>query len=216
MKGRQDKQESKASNALADPSHLPSFEDNEEFEQEGNNVIRVIIETAKGSRNKFSYDEELHVFRLKKVLPEGMSFPCDFGFVPSTLADDGDPLDVLVLMDEAGCTGALVDCRVIGAILGEQTSKKEPKPVRNDRLLAVAIPSHTHSDLQDIGQLNDHQLRELEAFFVNYHRQYEEKFKLLGRCGAKDALKMVKQSIKRQAAAGRCILPFASKCGDFT
>jgi inorganic pyrophosphatase len=161
--------------ALADPSQLPSFEDQGQAKQQGDNVIRVIIETAKGSRNKFSYDEKLHVFRLKKVLPEGMSFPYDFGFVPSTLAEDGDPLDAVVLMDEAGCTGALVDCRVIGAIQGEQTSKDEPKPVRNDRLLAVAIPSHTHSDLKDIAELNGTLLRELESFFVNYHQQYGEK-----------------------------------------
>jgi inorganic pyrophosphatase len=200
MKNRQPKANTPA-NGLADPSHLPSFEDEKEFALPNENVVRVIIETAKGSRNKFSYDEKLHVFRLKKVLPEGMSFPCDFGFIPSTLADDGDPLDALVLMDQAGCTGALVDCRVIGAILGEQTSKDEPKPVRNDRILAVAIPSHTHSDLDDIEQLNSTQLRELESFFCNYHQQYGEKFKVLGRCGAKEALKMVKKAIKKQDAA---------------
>ena len=67
-------------------------------------MIHVVIETAKGSRNKFSFDQDLNVFRLKKVLPEGMSFPYDFGFVPSTRAEDGDPLDVLVLMDEPGRT----------------------------------------------------------------------------------------------------------------
>jgi len=183
--------------ALADPSRLPSFETEQEYEQQGE-VIRVVIETAKGSRNKFSYDEKLHIFRLKKVLPEGMSFPCDFGFIPSTLAPDGDPLDAVVLMDEPGCTGALVDCRVIGAICGEQTSKQEPKPVRNDRILAVAIPSHTHSDLNDIKQLNENHLRELTAFFVNYHQQYGEKFKVIAHASARDALKMVHRAVKQR------------------
>lgn len=75
------------------------------FDRDANHAIHVVIETPRGSRNKVSFDEDLGVFRLKKVLPEGMSFPYDFGFVPSTLADDGDPLDVLVLMDEAAFTG---------------------------------------------------------------------------------------------------------------
>jgi inorganic pyrophosphatase len=177
----------------ADPAHLPAFEQED-------SVVRVVIETAKGSRNKFSYDEKLHVFRLKKVLPEGMSFPCDFGFIPSTLADDGDPIDALVLMDEAGCTGSLVECRVIGAIRAEQTTKDGDK-IRNDRILAVANPSHTHSDLNDIQNLNQSLLREIEKFFVNYHAEYGEKFKVLGHCGPKDALKLVKKAMKRQSAA---------------
>ena len=109
---------------MANPTRLPSFNGDE-------GVIHVIIETEKGSRNKFSFDEDLNVFRLKKVLPEGMSFPYDFGFIPSTRAEDGDPLDVLVLlMDEPGCTGCLVECRVIGAICGEQS--ENGKKIRND------------------------------------------------------------------------------------
>jgi inorganic pyrophosphatase len=162
-------------------------------------VVHVVVETARGSRNKFSYDEEQNVFRLKKVLPEGMSFPYDFGFVPSTLAEDGDPLDVLVLMDEPGCTGCLIECRVIGAILGEQS--ENGKKVRNDRLVGVALPSHTHSDLKNIGDLNSNLLREVEQFFVNYHAQYGTRFKPIGRVGAQEALEMVRNGIKRKEAA---------------
>jgi inorganic pyrophosphatase len=162
-------------------------------------VVHVVVETARGSRNKFSYDEEQNVFRLKKVLPEGMSFPYDFGFVPSTLAEDGDPLDVLVLMDEPGCTGCLIECRVIGAILGEQS--EDGKKVRNDRLVGVALPSHTHSDLKNIGDLNSNLLREVEQFFVNYHAQYGTRFKPIGRVGPKEALKMLRNGIKRKEAA---------------
>jgi inorganic pyrophosphatase len=121
--------------------------------------LRVVIEIARGSRNKMTYDEELEMFRLKKVLPEGMTFPYDFGFVPSTLADDGDPLDALVLMDEPGTMGCVVDCRVVGAILGEQTEGK--KKLRNDRLIVVAIPSHTHADIKRVTDLNSALLEEL-------------------------------------------------------
>src|SRR5437868_1702889 len=162
-------------------------------------VVHVVIETEKGSRNKFSYDEKLKVFRLKKVLPEGMSFPYDFGFVPSTLAEDGDPLDVLVLMDEPGRTGCLIECKILGAICGEQT--RDGKKLRNDRLVGVAIPNHTHSDLKDISDLNPALLREIDKFFVNYHQQYGAKFNVIGHCGPKEAMRMVNKAVKEPKAA---------------
>ena len=85
--------------SLRDPSRLKPF-------AKGDETIRVVIETPKGSRNKYAFDPDDQVFVLKKVLPTGMAFPYDFGFVPSTRAEDRDPVDVLVLMDEpafAGC-----------------------------------------------------------------------------------------------------------------
>jgi len=178
--------------AMANPTRLPVSNGED-------GIIHVVIETEKGSRNKFSYDEDLNIFRLKKVLPEGMSFPHDFGFVPSTLAEDGDPLDVLVLMDEPGCTGCLVECRIVGAICGEQSD--DGKKVRNDRLVGVAEPSHTHSNLKEIDDLNPSLLQEIDNFFVNYHRQYGKRFKVLGHCGSKEAMKMVKRAVKRKRAA---------------
>jgi inorganic pyrophosphatase len=178
--------------SMANPARLQPF-------NEKKGVIHVVIETEKGSRSKFSYDEELNIFRLKRVLPEGMTFPYDFGFVPSTLAEDGDPIDVLVLMDEAGRTGCLIECNVIGAICGEQL--EDGKKIRNDRIVGVAIPNHTHSDLKDISELNPTLLREVEKFFVNYHQEYGKKFKVLGHCGPKEALKMVKKAMKRRKAA---------------
>jgi hypothetical protein len=86
---------------LADPSRLKPIDSDDK------QMLRVVIETPKGSRNKFAFDPEDHVFELKKVLPAGMTFPYDFGFVPSTQADDGDPVDVLVLMDEPAFAGCL-------------------------------------------------------------------------------------------------------------
>jgi inorganic pyrophosphatase len=80
--------------------------------QSGN--LNVVIETPQGSRNKFSYDLELELYRLKGTLPVGASFPYDFGFVPSTLGADGDPIDVLLLMEEPAFTGCLVEARLIG------------------------------------------------------------------------------------------------------
>src|SRR5438045_5059295 len=129
-------------NGLADPSRLkPIDEDDKE-------LLRVVIETPKGSRNKFAFDPQQHIFELKKVLPEGMAFPYDFGFVPSTLAEDGDPLDVLVLMDEPAFAGCLLTARVVGAILGDEAEPRRPRRrLRNDRLGAVALARRTDDQL---------------------------------------------------------------------
>src|ERR1051325_6673502 len=79
-------------------------------------TTEVVIETPKGSRNKLAYEPSRRMYKLSKVLAEGMSFPYDFGFVPHTQAEDGDPLDVLVLTDAALFPGCLLDCRMIGVI----------------------------------------------------------------------------------------------------
>jgi inorganic pyrophosphatase len=84
----------KKKSSLANPMLLPPLD------ADDHDIIQVIIETPKGCRNKFAFDPKQKVFELTKVLPAGMAFPYDFGFIPSTLAEDGDPTDVLVLMDE--------------------------------------------------------------------------------------------------------------------
>jgi inorganic pyrophosphatase len=152
----------------------------------------VIIETPRGSRNKYAFDPKQRIFELKKVLPEGMTFPHDFGFIPSTEAEDGDPLDVMILMDEPVFPGCLVKARLVGVIEGVQT--KGGKKERNDRLLAVAISSHTHSDVKSVKDLNKSVLDELEKFFVNYHLDDGEKFKVLACKGPTAAEKRLKKA----------------------
>src|SRR5947209_14248375 len=117
-------------NGLADPSRL------DPFVSQDKQLLRVVVETPKGSRNKFAFNPDEHTFELKKVLPAGMAFPYDFGFVPSTKGDDGDPIDVLVLMDEPAFPGCVLACRLIGVIEGEQ--EDGDGKVRNDRVIAVA------------------------------------------------------------------------------
>src|SRR5437016_5609685 len=99
--------------------------------------LNAIVETPKGSRNKFAYDPESGVIALKRCLPEGMVFPFNFGFVPSTLADDGDPLDILILNEEPLFSGCALKVKLLGAIKAEQT--EDGKTVRNDRLLGQAF-----------------------------------------------------------------------------
>src|ERR1700686_4933171 len=91
------------------------------FDSKHAGVVNAVIETPGGSRNKFKYDEELGCYALAGVLPEGMVFPHAFGFVPSTRAADGDPEDILILMDEPTFTGCVVPCRLIGVMEAEQT-----------------------------------------------------------------------------------------------
>jgi inorganic pyrophosphatase len=157
--------------------------------------LNVVIDTPKGSRNKFSWDEKLKLFELSGVLPAGAVFPYDFGFIPKTRGGDGDPLDVLVLMDEPAFTGCLVRSRLLGVIEAEQTEKGEK--TRNDRLIAVASKSRVHKDLKSITDLNPKLLDEIEHFFISYNEAKGKKFKPLGRYGPERARKLVKRERRR-------------------
>ena len=155
-------------------------------------LLQVIVETPKGSRNKFAFDEKQNIFALKKVLPAGMVFPYDFGFLPKTLAPDGDPLDVLLLMDEPAFSGIAVRSRLIGIIEGEQSDGK--KKTRNDRLVAVAEANHMYANIKRLKDLPAKFLHELEEFFVNYHSLEGKKYRLLGCKGAGAARSVINQA----------------------
>ena len=170
---------------LADPTSLDPFSDD---------ALQVIIETPKACRNKYAYDPDLGIFTLRKVLPEGMVFPYDFGFLPQTLADDGDPIDVLLLMDEPAFCGCMVPARLLGVMEGQQIDGK--KKTRNDRLIAVAQANHSFADIKKLSDLPAPFRTELEAFFVNYHGLEGKKYQLLGYKGANTAMSLVKKAQK--------------------
>jgi inorganic pyrophosphatase len=152
-------------------------------------ALNVIIETPKGSRNKFKYDEKLGLFKLSGVLPAGAVFPFDFGYIPATQGGDGDPLDVLVLMDEPAFAGCLVSARLIGVIEAEQT--EDGKTERNDRLIAVATDSHDHHEIQSLDQISPNLVQEIEHFFVSYNTIKGKQFAPKGRFGPERAQKLV-------------------------
>jgi inorganic pyrophosphatase len=164
------------------------------LEPRSKDSFQVVIETPKGCRNKYGFDPEQNIFVLRKVLPEGMVFPHDFGFLPRTLA----PIDVLLLMDVPAFPGCVVPSRLIGVIEGEQIDGK--KNVRNDRLIAVANLSHAYADWTKLKDLPKNFVVELEAFFVNYHRLEGKEYKLLGCKESGIAMDLVKKARK---AAGR-------------
>ena len=171
--------------SLADPTHLkPTLKKDD--------LVQVIIETPAGSRNKFAFDPDQSIFALKKVLPAGMTFPYDFGFLPQTIAPDGDPLDVLLLMDQPAFPGIAVRARLIGVIEGEQLDGI--KRIRNDRLLAVAEANHAYANVRKLTDLPKQWIKELEDFFVNYHSLEGKEYRLLGCKGADVAFQLLKKS----------------------
>jgi inorganic pyrophosphatase len=162
---------------------------------EDSKELNVIVETPKGSRNKFDYDEDSGLFKLGGVLPSGAVFPFDFGFVPSTEGGDGDPLDVLLLMDEPAFTGCLVRARLLGVIEAEQT-ERDGVTTRNDRLIAAAAESRLLGKVKSLASLGDELLEEIEHFFISYNDIKGKEFKPLGRFGPKHALTLVEEGMK--------------------
>jgi len=129
---------------------------------------------------------------LKKILPAGAVFPFDFGFIPDTKGEDGDPLDVLVIMDEPAYPGCVVECRIIGALKAQQSSKK--KREQNDRLIAVSVVSNNYSDVKKLEDVNKNTLDEIEHFFVSYNEQEGKEFKPQGWANASEALRLIEKA----------------------
>ena len=138
---------------------------------------------------------------LGGLLPEGMMFPFDFGFLPSTLGEDGDPLDIMVLMDAPAHVGCLIEVRIIGLFTADQT--QDGKTKTNNRLLGVAVHSYDHEDLKSISDLRKNQLDQIEEFFVSYNKQRGKKFKVTGKGGPKEALRFLKEGIKAHQKASK-------------
>jgi inorganic pyrophosphatase len=159
--------------------------------------VQAVIEAAAGSRNKLKFDTATGVLMLHTMLPLGASFPYAFGFVPSTLGEDGDPLDVMVFLDEQVPPGVVVPCRLVGVILATQT--KDGAVMRNDRLLAVADKSHSYRRVNALADLDRSVLEEIERFFMFYNAQKGEKFTPLGRQGAKRAEALMRKGCREFA-----------------
>lgn len=172
----------------------PNLELLEPFDNDG--VLQVVIETPKGSRNKYAWDHERRCFELKKVLPAGMVFPYDFGFVPSTKAPDGDDLDVLLLMDEPAFPGCVLSARLIGVFEGEDTLP-DGTTQRNDRLLAVAEASDLFENFRHVDDLPEDFRKHMEQFFENYPKVLSQKeFKLLRTSGPEEAKRLIEEARK--------------------
>lgn len=152
-------------------------------------TVNVLVETPAGSRNKYKYDEELGLVRLHKILPVGAAFPFDFGFIPGTLAEDGDPLDVMILGGEPTFIGCLVTVRLLGVIEAEQVEKG--RKLRNDRLLGTAETAKIRPAARSLRDVPAKLLEQIERFFISYNEAEGRRFRPLGRRGPNVARKQV-------------------------
>jgi len=123
------------------------------------------------------------------VLPLGAVFPFDFGFIPSTRGEDGDPLDVLVLMEEPAFCGCLISARLLGAI--EARQKEKGKTERNDRLIATAELKERQNEILSLEELNPQLLDQIEHFFVSYNAAFGKQFTPARRVGPAAARKLI-------------------------
>jgi inorganic pyrophosphatase len=165
---------------------LPSWADDDN--------IFAVVETPRGSLCKLDFDPKLGVFTLAKPLMAGLAYPYDWGFIPSTKADDGDPLDVLVIHDAQTYPGVVLTCRPIGILEVEQ--KSNGKTERNDRVFAVPDRSPLETDLKDIRDLPSRARDELEKFFVATDALESKELHFLGWRGPKHAAKTIKRLSK--------------------
>ena len=165
----------------------------------GRGLVNLVVDTPRGSRNKYKFDPDRGLFALSRVLPEGMHFPCDFGSIPGTLGEDGDALDAVAVVEAPSFVGCLMTVRFVGVIAAEQTEKR--RTIRNDRLIAVAITAVNKSTVRRIGDLPKTKVDELEHFFVNYNRAHGRVFKPIGRLGPAAAERLLENAIHRYETA---------------
>jgi inorganic pyrophosphatase len=124
--------------------------------------VNAVIEIPAGSVNKYEYDKKLHVFRLDRALFSPVHYPGDYGFIPCTLASDGDPLDVLVLVDEPTFTGCLVEVRPVAML------EMLDQEVKDEKILAVSCNNPRYRHILDRSDIEPHVLREIGHFFEIY------------------------------------------------
>ncbi|HET6145416.1 MAG TPA: inorganic diphosphatase [Candidatus Acidoferrales bacterium] len=167
-------------------SALPTFETD-------SNLINIVIETQRGSGTKMKYDDHLRAFRVEKTLPLGMVFPFAFGFVPSTKAGDGDPLDVLVMGEAELPWGGIVLGNAIAVMECEQ--RANGKTERNDRVIAVPLDfKKRQAMLPRI--IFDNTLRHaIIDFFIKYNELQRKEFRVLGFHGQQNALEIIRDNM---------------------
>jgi inorganic pyrophosphatase len=159
--------------------------------------VNAVIEIARGDTNKYEYDKELNVFRLDRNLYSPVHYPGDYGFIPSTLSDDGDPLDVLVLVDAPSFTGCVMTVRPIGVL------KMVDQNQEDEKILAVGLNNPVFKEVNDYRNIYPHLLREIEHFFSVYKELESKTTRILGWDDAEKARAIVNECRDRYRARHR-------------
>jgi len=155
------------------------------------NLVNAVIEIPKDSVNKYEYDEQLHVFRLDRTLFSPVHYPGDYGFFPSTLGMDGDPVDVLVLVEAPSFPGCVIEVRPIGVLCMIDQGQ------RDEKVLAVAESDPLYREVKDCSQVFEHTLREIEHFFSIYKKLEGKKTEIAGWNGVEIARKIISEGQAR-------------------
>ncbi len=154
-------------------------------------VVNAIIEIPKGGRNKYELDKKTGMFRLDRYLFASSHYPGDYGLIPQTLAEDGDPLDILVMVNEATFSGCLIEARVIGLF------RMKDNGFDDFKVLAVPNTDPLFSEIHELDDVPANFLREVEHFFATYKTLEGGKIDVQGWAGAKEAIAEVEHSVKR-------------------
>ena len=156
--------------------------------------IDIVVETPRGSAQKYNYDPESKFFRLKKILPAGMVFPYDFGFIPNTKGEDGDPLDILIISEFNSFPGCMITCRIIGGIKATQVERDKKEAVRNDRFMAVPVQSSTYDKINNVQDLPEKIIKDIQHFFINYNELAGKVFTPVDLFNSISAMKTIEES----------------------
>jgi len=159
-------------------------------------AFRVVVESPRGSTSKFKYDPRHRVMTLSRPLTAGLAYPCDWGFVPSTRAPDGDPLDAFVMWDGASYPGVVLPCRAIGVLRVEQTNRETRARERNDRVAALPIEALRWDAIRAVSDLGERIREELQQFFLTAVAFEGKDLKILGWGGPRAAMTLVHASQK--------------------
>ncbi len=176
-------------------------------------TVTVIVETPRGKGQKYDFDPKQGYFFLKKIMPAGMVFPFDFGFIPGTLGEDGDPIDIVVISEIETFAGCAMECRIIGAIKAGQ-QERDGTNMRNDRFLAIPVVSQLYAHVDTLSQLPKEIIGQLEQFFENYNAQAGKKFTVLGHSTPEQAMKMLESAEAKQQQKDKLIQIYLPLTGE--
>jgi inorganic pyrophosphatase len=152
------------------------------------NIIRVIVEIPKGSRNKYEYDPESGRIKLNRVLFSSVHYPADYGYIEGTLAEDGDEVDVLVLIEEPTFPGCLIEAKPIGYL------EIQDERGRDNKVLAVPLKDPRWGNIKDLYELSPHLLDEIENFFLTYKKLESKEVRSEGWYNARKAIDYLRES----------------------
>jgi inorganic pyrophosphatase len=172
--------------------HIPPYYTEDPHERNG---VNLIVETPRGSRHKFAFKEQYGIIELRRTLRGGMVWPCDFGFIPGTHADDGDALDVALLIDEPCFPGCLVHARIIGSIGLHKNG------IENDRLIAcpISLPgaASTWDEVHDLDDVSPRLIEEIQGFLRDHQTFEGHRIDLTGLHDAAQAMETVRRAVEK-------------------